>query len=151
MSKEQEVGRLGLTADRVTDATHGAPTGLRPDGSVPTDAGHSPLPWTIHAERIDSRAAALEELTYQLDHTKELASHLYLLNADGLCPALTGCGPASKANAEFIVRACNSHYELLEALEEFSREYDGMEDGTGDTCPTLIKARAAIAKARGAA
>lgn len=34
----QEVGRLGC-ADRVTDASHGAPAGLHPDGSVPTDAG----------------------------------------------------------------------------------------------------------------
>lgn len=38
--------------------------------------------------------------------------------------------------------------DLLEALEEFSREYDGFEDGNGDPCPVLAKARAAIAKAR---
>lgn len=38
--------------------------------------------------------------------------------------------------------------DLLEALEEFSRVYDGFEDGSGEMCPTLIKARVAIAKAR---
>jgi len=39
--------------------------------------------------------------------------------------------------------------ELLEALTEFSREYDGFEDGNGEPCPTLAKARAAILKATG--
>lgn len=38
---------------------------------------------------------------------------------------------------------------MFEALEEFSREYDGFEDGNGDPCPVLAKARAAIARARG--
>lgn len=38
---------------------------------------------------------------------------------------------------------------LLEALTEFVTEYAGFEDGNGNACPTLAKARAAIAKARG--
>lgn len=50
-----------------------------------------------------------------------------------------------EANARLIASAP----DLLEALEEFSRVYDGMEDGSGEMCPTLIKARAAIARARG--
>ena len=50
-----------------------------------------------------------------------------------------------KANARLIAAAP----DLLEALEEFSREYDGFEDGNGDPCPVLAKARAAIARARG--
>lgn len=33
--------------------------------------------------------------------------------------------PDYKANAEFIVRACNSHYELVEALESANFTYLG--------------------------
>jgi hypothetical protein len=36
---------------------------------------------------------------------------------------------------------------LLEALQLFSREYDGFEDGDGQPCPVLAKARAAITAA----
>ena len=47
-----------------------------------------------------------------------------------------------RANAEFIVRACNSHYDLLEALQKaVSRQ--------GFTNAELIAARDAIAKATG--
>lgn len=34
--------------------------------------------------------------------------------------------------------------ELTEVLEEVSRVYDGMEDGSGEMCPTLIKVRATL-------
>ncbi|MCC4295815.1 hypothetical protein [Brevundimonas aurantiaca] len=37
--------------------------------------------------------------------------------------------------------------DLLEALNDFVREYEGFEDGNGDPCPVLAKARAAIARA----
>ena len=37
--------------------------------------------------------------------------------------------------------------DLFEALEAFSREYDGFEDGNGDPCPVLKQARAALSKA----
>jgi Lar family restriction alleviation protein len=39
--------------------------------------------------------------------------------------------------------------EALEALREFSSEYDGFLNGDGEPCPTLMKARAAIAKIEG--
>lgn len=48
-----------------------------------------------------------------------------------------------KAHAEFIVRACNSHEELLEALEAI-RTYGGPLNHIHETM-----ADAAIAKARG--
>lgn len=61
----------------------------------------------------------------------------------------------SKANAEFIVRACNSHYELLEALEIMLSVQYPIGDNTADDYQKLNKwkrdkARAAIAKATGA-
>ena len=40
-----------LREDRATDAPHGAPSGLRPDGSVSTSAGHTPGPWQVSGTR----------------------------------------------------------------------------------------------------
>lgn len=54
-------------------------------------------------------------------------------------------GVEQEANARLIAAAP----DLLGALEEFSREYDGFEDGNGDPCPVLAKARAAIDRATG--
>lgn len=48
------------------------------------------------------------------------------------------------ATARFIVTACNSHYELLESLEDVVAL-------AGSESPFWDKARAAIAKARGQA
>lgn len=43
-----EDGRLAASGDRATDASHEAPAGLRPDGSVSTGAGEVPRgPWTL--------------------------------------------------------------------------------------------------------
>jgi len=54
--------------------------------------------------------------------------------------------PEGKANAAFIVRACNSHYELLEALE------DAVQCIEPDVYPSAYSAaRAAISKAKGGA
>lgn len=65
------------------------------------------------------------------------------------CPYDT---PTSDANARFIVRACNSHDELVEALAELVRLKDD-DSGWGSTLTVREKAwdaaRAALAKARG--
>jgi hypothetical protein len=50
------------------------------------------------------------------------------------------------ANAALIVRAVNSHAELLEALETLVRFY--RENDAAQVIPEWEKARAAIAKAR---
>ena len=61
----------------------------------------------------------------------------------------------SEANAAFIVRAVNSHDDLLEALEETVRvavvfaNCEAAEARGGKIPPWLVKARAAIAKAWG--
>lgn len=51
--------------------------------------------------------------------------------------------------ASALIVANADRGRLLAALEEFSREYDGFQDGNGDPCPTLARARAAIATVRG--
>lgn len=56
-------------------------------------------------------------------------------------------GEEGEANAEFIVRAVNSHYELLEALKECVEELNGANAHRNITC--YVKGRQAIAKAEG--
>jgi hypothetical protein len=71
-------------------------------------------------------------------------------------------GHASAADAEFIVRACNAHDELLAALKKLSVEVSGllgtiereMREAAGNTNMAVLtqrwqEARAAIAKAEG--
>ena len=58
------------------------------------------------------------------------------------------------ADAVFIVRACNSHDELLEACEKLIQMIDyavdaGMNGSISNTCPTVINACAAIIHAKG--
>jgi hypothetical protein len=87
---------------------------------------HTPLPWSTHQ------------------------SHVYA--PDGAILAQVH-NPGSKctdyplvANAEFIVRACNSHYELIEALEPLV----GAATARALAGEAYIDdARAALAKARG--
>lgn len=63
--------------------------------------------------------------------------------------------PEKEANAEFIVRAANAHYDLLEALKRFVSEYiDLVESGDAvfwdaEKEEKVKMARAAIAKAEG--
>lgn len=59
----------------------------------------------------------------------------------------TGSDKCAKANAAFIVRACNSHAALVEALESVLAALD---EANGDPRhPEAIKARAALAQAKG--
>lgn len=87
---------------------------------------HAPTPWRItETERIvgqDGRTIRIEGVAFP-----------------------GGADPEAVANAEFIVRACNSHEALLESLQEMVKwiEEGDYEDGF------LGKARAAIAKATG--
>lgn len=57
-----------------------------------------------------------------------------------------------KANARFIVTACNNYNDLLEALERIERVEDDYSDNGHGAARLLIKkiARAAIDKAKGA-
>ena len=61
--------------------------------------------------------------------------------------------PLEPADAEFIVRACNSHYELLAACQRLLRQVELTDDYHASTWGTLNdaakQAREAIAKARG--
>lgn len=65
--------------------------------------------WRIWREAIKGRSDAVRELIEQVEHTEPLSDALVLLDAGGKCPAVTGCGPTSEANAAFIVALVNAY------------------------------------------
>lgn len=59
-------------------------------------------------------------------------------------------GNIQKANAEFIIKACNSYYEMLEALESLEKVIDFYaEDVSDETKEAFQNALLAITKAKG--
>ena len=84
--------------------------------------GHTPLPWAIYRQTIETREDAKAELAELIDGTKRIGDELPLLvGADDLCPATTGCGRAAKANAALIVH-CVNNFPALEAEKDALRE-----------------------------
>ena len=77
-------------------------------------AEHTPTPWSIYKQPINGADEAKSELSQQVDMTDPVCDTLCLLEAGGKCPATTGCGPRSSANAAFIVRACNAWFNVEE-------------------------------------
>jgi hypothetical protein len=63
-------------------------------------------PWGVWREPTFTQADAIRELTFQVENTpvEDFAKAVYLLDAGGKCPATTGCGPSSAANAAHIAR-----------------------------------------------
>jgi hypothetical protein len=89
---------------------------------------HTPLPWAF------------------IDGTITTADEVFKI-ADPYCMPTVDTAPGEmEANADFIVRACNSHYELLTACEEFVRKVDA---GEARSRCSYRQMRDAIAKARG--
>lgn len=66
----------------------------------------TPGVWDIWEERTPTKADAIAEMAYQVENTEPFSGAVFLLNADGKCPAATGCGQTSAANAAYIA-ACN--------------------------------------------
>ena len=125
-------------------------------------AEHTPTPWFLGptpgylggTQYKDDGARHSDPITIRSPaHTEEIATvWTYLL--------------PTEANAEFIVRACNSHDEVLAALERLLEHtggcdfHDNANDEMSGPCPGLAdpmygtecpwcEARAAIAKAKG--
>ena len=96
---------------------------------------HSPLPWTVDAMgniwsdvKVAIPAAGKDQAECYRDHK----------------------AGETEANADFIVRACNSHYELVRALEDMTRLYRGQLDREGCYRFGLFdRAIEAIAQAKG--
>lgn len=107
---------------------------------------HTPLPWKMDGDGFDSVAA------------RDFGTDGYCIFSvdddgcykDGICDLLNIVDDAeSQANAEFIIRACNSHYELLEALKQVNHTLTihGKVDGRSDLHKFVVSA---IAKAEAA-
>jgi len=78
----------------------------------------TPGPWGVWRERINGPEGAIRELTDQVRHTSPVGDELVMIDAGGKCPAITGCGPTSDANADLIVFLVNNAPAILEALTE---------------------------------
>lgn len=68
--------------------------------------GVTPGPWEVWEEKTPTKSDAIAEMAYQVENSDPFAEAVYLLNANGRCPATTGCGPTSAANAAYIA-ACS--------------------------------------------
>ena len=83
---------------------------------------HTPGPWHIskHCRTAinDSSLVAMRHIASTGDHTTNFN---FIETMD-----------ENEANAEFIVRACNSHYKLLEACRAFIRWNDDTNNGFPD-------------------
>lgn len=94
-----------------------------------TEQKHTPLPWVVN----------------EMDDT-----FIETTSGKGICEIPSnGCYDYSELdhNAKFIVRACNSHYDLVEALEMIVDYLDS--DLTTAECYILEKTKQALAKAKG--
>lgn len=86
---------------------------------------HTPLPYK-KGEKIGSATEGPYFVSYDEKHIIPFESVEYkgikvigcLESYQVIVAEFPDNNPDSLANAEFIVRACNSHYELLEALKE---------------------------------
>lgn len=79
----------------------------------------TPGPWDVWREPTPLMEDAIAEFTDQVHKTDDFAGAVYLLNANGKCPATTGCGPTSEANAAYIALANPS--TILALLDERER------------------------------
>ena len=94
---------------------------------------HTPLPWVInpaHPTYISSADATAD-----------------ICELDGWP---VDCVAEENANREFIVRACNSHYQLVEALRGLVNALaENDEDGMTEFSDDMVRARAALSQAGG--
>ena len=104
---------------------------------------HSPLPWSV-AGPADRELGDWRDLTIVWDSDGDM--RIAFLANDG-----TPQNPTGRANAALIVRACNSHAELVEALRwALGRLNDARATCYGGVEVEEIEARqAALARAGG--
>lgn len=135
----RSVGRTRLREGRVGDVANLLSEGR--EMSEPVPVGHTPTPWAVEGD--------LDEGIYITGPDR---------NASVICDIVTrNAGddivtPEDEANAEIIVRAVNSHADLLEQLEVAVELFDSDTDATTPGTAAwvwLYAARDAIAKAKG--
>ena len=103
---------------------------------------HSPLPWAVaFAEERDALDYTDARIVQDADDDMRVA----FLTNDGTPENRTG-----RANAGFIVRACNNHHDLIGALRwALGRLNDARAAGYGGVDVGEIEARQAVLAAMG--
>lgn len=105
----------------------------------------TPGPWFVYEQQIQSRDDAAVELAMQAQQTPELGPVLPLLTTpDGLCPATTGCGKDSMANARLIAAMRNALPALLDKLAELRAEVAGYQQDLADTVALETRLRTLV-------
>ena len=115
-----------------------------------SDAKHTPGPWAINPIPTDDEGWEIESAPGTNPSAHDLQGAEWIATVyDGTCDAP---GP----NAEFIVRACNAHAELLAACEAATKALRLVYKQVGaepklvsNTNFALSKCCAAVAKAKG--
>lgn len=120
-----------------------SPAGQGTPGSTATAASgpqHSPLPWRVWQ-------------TLGGDGERQIIAADGLTGAQSYEVAWLDAHTCAPANAEFIVRACNSHYAMLEALKACSFAFAKLVAASGaftdEYATVLDRASAAIQQAEG--
>ena len=126
-------------------------------------SGHTPGPWGVFAQPIADRGDAVLELVEQVQATSSIASFMYLIDANGKCPAIAGCGPTSAANADRIVACVNALEgmnpdavaQLVEAAKSVvcdAEQFGILDAGTpeGEPLPSLIVSAEPVRELRAA-
>ncbi len=130
----------------------GKDLGMTPSGRVrasdeqSTGAAHTPelgLPWRQHASLTDRVVCG--EIGEYHEFVADLHTPLRYVRY-----VLSRSLETRAARAAFIVRACNSHADLLEALKEIQRETKDTDSDAHERLDAiLLLTRAAIAKTEG--
>ncbi len=128
-----------------SSAEQSASNGVAPERVATGE--HTPLPWRIEGGEIFG--AADIHLNGKL-HSSTVSSRSFSDRVCLIAGSVELPGPA--ANAALIVRAVNSHSELVEAceaaMEEFNDRYDGAPDaGYQWMAELMLKMENALAKA----
>ncbi len=107
-----------------------------------TQTKHTALPWLLMPDGLTISGNDPEGARYQ-----EIAK---MRDGNSVHPHLAVTTEEQQANAAFIVRACNSHEELVGALEMCIEYFEGVtEREVEPSSEAYLKARSALAKARG--
>ena len=81
---------------------------------------HSPLPWTLSQLLMPVPDQTWCACIYGGTGQQDFVAYL---------PALAGWTPKLKANAEFMIRACNSHDALVDTCEKMAKWLERLHKG----------------------
>jgi len=115
---------------------------------------HTPTPWFLNPRENKYQAVGNPKEMAILESIGHAKFDALSIGAENGQVAIIPLDESNKGNAEFIVRACNSHDDMLEALEDCDRAFALWQIGQipgrpEDILALIAKTRKAIQKARG--